>query len=37
MTLTKANITASQVETLARLYLESKPAEISELTHRPTL
>ncbi|MEG3987729.1 transposase [Microcoleus sp. S28C3] len=32
MTLTKANITASQLETLARLYLESKPAEISDET-----
>ena len=30
MTLTKANTTASQVETLARLYLEGKPAEISD-------
>ncbi|NQE38450.1 transposase [Microcoleus asticus] len=32
MTLTKANITASQVETLAKLYLESKPAETSDET-----
>ncbi|MBE9092830.1 transposase [Tychonema sp. LEGE 07203] len=32
MTLTKANITALQVETLAKLYLESKPAEISDRT-----
>ncbi|MEG3858814.1 transposase [Microcoleus sp. herbarium12] len=32
MTLTKTNTTASQVETLARLYLESKPAEISDKT-----
>jgi hypothetical protein len=32
MTLTKANITALQVETLAKLYLESKPAEISDET-----
>jgi hypothetical protein len=32
MTLTKANTTASQVETLAQLYLEGKPAEISDET-----
>ncbi|WP_293153969.1 MULTISPECIES: transposase [unclassified Microcoleus] len=32
MTLTKTNKTASQVETLARLYLENKPAEISDET-----
>jgi hypothetical protein len=32
MTLTKANITALQVETLAKLYLENKPAEISDET-----
>ncbi|MEG3939598.1 MULTISPECIES: transposase [unclassified Microcoleus] len=32
MTLTKANITALKVETLAKLYLESKPAEISDQT-----
>ncbi|MBE9163167.1 transposase [Tychonema sp. LEGE 06208] len=32
MTLTKANITALKVETLAKLYLESKPAEISDRT-----
>jgi hypothetical protein len=32
MTLTKANTTASQVETLAKLYLEGKPAEISDET-----
>ncbi|MEG4588198.1 transposase [Microcoleus sp. MOSTC5] len=32
MTLTKANITASQLETLAKLYLEGKPAEISDET-----
>ncbi|MEG4865388.1 MULTISPECIES: transposase [unclassified Microcoleus] len=30
MTLTKANITALKVDTLAKLYLESKPAEISD-------
>lgn len=29
-TLVKANTTTSQVETLARLYLEGKPAEISD-------
>ncbi|MGB3263668.1 MAG: transposase [Microcoleus sp.] len=32
MTLTKANLTALKVETLAKLYLESKPAEISDQT-----
>ena len=32
MTLTKAKTTASQVETLAKLYLEGKPAEISHET-----
>ncbi|MEG4575080.1 transposase [Microcoleus sp. N3A4] len=32
MTLTKSNTTASQVETLAKLYLEGKPAEISDET-----
>ena len=32
MTLTKANITTLQVETLAKLYLENKPAEISDET-----
>jgi hypothetical protein len=32
MTLTKANTTGSQVETLAQLYLESKSAEISDQT-----
>ncbi len=32
MTLTKANTTASQVENLAKLYLEGKPAEISDQT-----
>jgi hypothetical protein len=32
MTLTKANTSASQVETLAQLYLEGKPAEISDET-----
>lgn len=30
MTLTKANTTASQVETLAQLYLEGKPTKISD-------
>ena len=32
MTLIKANTTVSQVETLAKLYLEGKPAEISDET-----
>src|SRR5919202_93840 len=32
MTLTKANTTASQVETLAKLYLEGKPAQFSDET-----
>jgi hypothetical protein len=32
MTLAKTNTTTSQVETLAKLYLEDKPAEISEET-----
>ena len=32
MTLTKPQTTASQVETLAKLYLEGKPAEISDET-----
>jgi hypothetical protein len=32
MTLTKTNITKSQVETLAKLYLEGKPAEIFDET-----
>ncbi|MBE9119638.1 transposase [Tychonema sp. LEGE 07199] len=32
MTLTKANLTALKVETLAKLYLESKAAEISDRT-----
>jgi hypothetical protein len=32
MTLTKANITASQLETLAKLYQLSQPAEISDQT-----
>lgn len=32
MTLTQAKTTASQVETLAQLYLEGKPAEISDET-----
>ena len=32
MTLTKTKTTTSQVETLARLYLENKPAEISDET-----
>ena len=32
MTLTKVNTTALQVETLAKLYLENKPAEISDET-----
>ncbi|AFZ08628.1 hypothetical protein Osc7112_4316 [Oscillatoria nigro-viridis PCC 7112] len=32
MTLTKANLTALKVETLAKLYLESKPPEISDQT-----
>ena len=32
MTLTKANTTAAQVETLAKLYLEGKPAQISDET-----
>ena len=32
MTLTKAKTTLSQVEILAKLYLESKPAEISNET-----
>lgn len=32
MTFTKAKITLSQAETLAKLYLESKPAEIADET-----
>ena len=32
MTLTKANTTVSQVETLAQLYLEGEPADISDET-----
>ncbi|MEH2291084.1 hypothetical protein [Nostoc sp.] len=32
MTLTKINITTSQVEMLAKLYLESKPAEFADET-----
>ncbi len=32
MTLTKANTTTFQVETLAKVYLKGKPAEISDET-----
>ncbi|MEG3841444.1 transposase [Microcoleus sp. herbarium14] len=32
MTLTKTKTTASQLETIAKLYLENKPAEISDET-----